>query len=81
MNELRNGYYKSNVGAIFCYKEDILHCEDGPALITQDGSRFWFLDGIEYTEEEFNHWLSKKELNKKLQYTLTEKEPIKKIKI
>lgn len=81
MNELRNGYYKSNVGAIFCYKEDILHCDDGPALITQDGSRFWFLDGVELTEEEFNHWLSKKELNETLHKKLKEKDSIKKLKI
>jgi hypothetical protein len=30
-----------------------LHREDGPACEYPDGSRCWYLGGVEYTEEEF----------------------------
>jgi hypothetical protein len=29
------------------------HREDGPAVECSDGSRYWFLNGVEYTEKEF----------------------------
>jgi hypothetical protein len=32
-----------------------LHREDGPAIIYADGDKFWYLEGIRYTEEEFNN--------------------------
>lgn len=43
------------------------HREDGPAVEVSDGTKEWFINGIEFTEEEFNHWLIKKALNDKLQ--------------
>jgi len=30
-----------------------LHHEDGPAIIWDDGSKFWYLNDIEYSFEEF----------------------------
>jgi hypothetical protein len=30
------------------------HREDGPAFEYADGDRYWYLNGEEYTEEEFN---------------------------
>ena len=32
-----------------------LHREDGPAIEFEDGTKAWFLNGVEYTEEEFNN--------------------------
>jgi len=31
------------------------HREDGPAIEWNDGYKRWFIDGKEYTEEEFNN--------------------------
>jgi len=30
-----------------------LHCENGPAILLEDGTKKWYLFGKEYTEEEF----------------------------
>jgi len=32
---------------------EVLHREDGPAVEFTDGTHYWFLNGIEYSEEEF----------------------------
>jgi hypothetical protein len=32
-----------------------LHREDGPAIEESDGEKRWYLEGIQYTEEEFNN--------------------------
>ena len=34
-------------------KNNILHREDGPAIEFKRGRKGWFLDGIEYTHEEY----------------------------
>ena len=31
-----------------------VHREDGPAVIYDDGSRYWYLNAVSYTEAEFN---------------------------
>lgn len=49
------------------------HREDGPACIESDGSKEWWIDDVQLTEEEFNQWLAKKELNEKLHTNLEEK--------
>jgi len=36
------------------YKDGLFHREDGPAEEWPDGTKFWYLDGIEIPEEEFN---------------------------
>ena len=52
------------------YKHDKRHREDGPAFKTTDNGnnmRYeWWLEGIQYTEEEFNVYLEKKKLKKSL---------------
>lgn len=50
---------------------DQRHREDGPAVIYGDGTKEWFLNNIELTQDEFNQWLAKKQLNEKLQATLS----------
>ena len=57
------------------------HREDGPAVEYANGDMEWYLKGIEYTEEQFNQWLAKKELNERLHQTLEEKPSLKKPKI
>lgn len=80
MSEVKNGKYEEN-GVITYYKNGLLHCEDGPAEEWNEGYMYWYLNGVEYTEEEFNQWLIKKELNEKLQSTLKLKPKEKKKKI
>ena len=41
-------------GAKYWYTNDKLHRVDGPAVEFADGTKLWYLDGIKYTEEEFN---------------------------
>ena len=40
------------------YLNDELHREDGPAIEDADGYKAWYLNGVEYTEEEFNRKMS-----------------------
>ena len=40
-------------GDKFWYQNDKLHRLDGPAIERVDGTKYWYLDGIPYTEEEF----------------------------
>ena len=58
----------------------VKHREDGPAEIWMDVKRWW-INGIEYTKEDFNQWLEKKNLNSKLQSELTGKPEYKRRKI
>lgn len=58
-----------------------LHRENGPAITLSNGNQYWYLFGNQYTEEEFNQWKIKKELNEKLNSTLTPKSIIEKRKI
>jgi hypothetical protein len=34
-------------------ENDQLHREDGPAIEYSDGFKYWYLDGLKLTEEEF----------------------------
>jgi hypothetical protein len=49
-----------------------LHREDGPAVIYHNGIEYWFLNNVEYTEEDFwkelfkRGFISEKELFLKL---------------
>ena len=63
------------------YKDGKLHREDGPAIEYPDGDKEWWLSGVKYTEVEFNHWLSKKNLNEQLTKQLEVKPNEKKVKI
>lgn len=42
------------------YKCNVLHCEDGPAIKYNDGGCWWFIDGTEYT---FDEWCEKLNLS------------------
>ena len=53
--------------------KDQLHREDGPAIEDASGLKRWYLRGIEYTEEQFIHFLAKKILNDQLHITLGKK--------
>ena len=79
--ELKNGRYIEEFGTVRWYQNDVLHREDGPACMYHDGTKRWWLGGVKYTEEEFNHWLSKKQLNERLTEQLEEKPTGKKVKI
>ena len=35
------------------YLNDQRHREDGPAIECQDGSKFWYIEGKEISEQEF----------------------------
>ena len=50
--EYRNNHNKSpHIGE--------LHREDGPAVIYPDGTKKWYLNGVELTENEFNKKMNK----------------------
>jgi len=42
------------------YFNDKLHCEHGPAVECADGTKFWLLNGVEYTEAEWRKQLKAK---------------------
>jgi hypothetical protein len=48
----------ANGDKFWCLK-DKLHREDGPAYEGADGSKFWYLNGEEVTEEEHKRRTSK----------------------
>jgi len=42
-----------------CYKLDNkLHRTDGPAIEFKDGSKFWFINHRQYSEQEFNDYIT-----------------------
>ena len=71
----------SSNGSITHWKNGSEHREDGPAVEYTNGGKEWFINGVQYTEEEFNRWLEKYQLNKKLQHTLEVKPLGNKLKI
>ena len=68
-------------GSCEWFVHGLRHREDGPACIESDGSKEWWIDDVQLTEEQFNQWLAKKQLNEKLQSSLSEKSEQKKNKI
>lgn len=63
------------------YCNDKLHHEEGPAIEWADGKKEWYLNGKKIEEEEFNHWLMKKNLNQKLHSNFAQKQKEKRGKI
>lgn len=63
------------------YKYGKLHKEDGPAVIYRGGESEWYINDVNYSEGEFNHWLEKRQLNERLHIGLDEKPRYKKSKI
>ena len=51
---MRNGMYKDSVGVCRWFQNDQRHREDGPAVVWPDGLCAWYLNGKDYTEEEYN---------------------------
>jgi hypothetical protein len=46
-------YVSPNGTVSFSYRGN-LHNEGGPAVIKEDGTRYWFINGIEFSEDEYN---------------------------
>lgn len=46
------------------------HCESGPAVVWGTGYKEWWLYGSKVSEDDFNQWLDKKNLNEKLNAVL-----------
>ena len=46
-------------GSKFWYLNDEYHREDGPAIEDSDGSKEWWLNGVEVSEEEHKRRTSK----------------------
>lgn len=66
------------------YINGMRHREDGPAVEYEIGSEYdneWWINGIQFTEQEFIQWKEKKKLNEKLHFTLEERPVHKKCKI
>ena len=67
-------------GTTFWYLYGELHREDGPAVERSDGTKKWYLNDEELTEEEYNNKMKPTSCNGKLvtidgkQYKLTEVE-------
>jgi len=41
-------------GSKYWYRNDKLHRDNGPAIEWSSGHKEWWINGIKYTEEEFN---------------------------
>lgn len=69
------------------YKHGKRHRLDGPALETTDETEVcmkheWWIEGIQYSEDEFKHEIAKKKLNTSLDIELIENtQQIKKLKL
>ena len=55
------------------YRNGLLHREDGPAILLEGVPHQWWVDGRQYTEKEYGHFLEKKALKEKLESNLGEK--------
>jgi hypothetical protein len=51
---MKNGKITYPDGSQEWYKDGKVHREDGPAVIETDGYQYWYLNGREYTKEEFD---------------------------
>ena len=38
-------------GIILCKRGDLLHCEDGPAVVFKNGTKKWFINGKKHRED------------------------------
>jgi hypothetical protein len=64
---------KDQYGSKHWHINGILHREDGPALILDNGARFWYINGDEYSEAEFDKIMKKtKPISRKTNTTPTE---------
>lgn len=49
----KNGWITDEDGNKSHYKNNVLHRDDGPAVIYSDGDMEWCINGTEYTFEEY----------------------------
>lgn len=42
---MRQGYQVDNIGNEYWYDNDLLHREDGPAMICDSGTEYWYMHG------------------------------------
>ena len=68
-------------GRKFWIVHGIRHREDGPACEYPDGSKEWYVNGKNLTQEEYNHWLEKKNLKDKLEEKFPDKLKQKRMKL
>lgn len=47
---MKNGVYEER-GIITCYKNDIIHSEDGPAIYMSNGHQEWLINGLNHRED------------------------------
>lgn len=45
-------------GTKLWYRLDKLHREDGPAIITKNGDKWWYINGRKLTEKQFNNYFN-----------------------
>ena len=57
------------------FKDGSLHNENGPAIIRQNGTKFWYLNGKHITEKEFKTMAAKKDVADKEGYKLLKYSP------
>jgi hypothetical protein len=61
----RQGFIENELGTKrYLNSSGELHNENGPALIYSNGNGFWFLNGEEHTEEEFDIEMNIRRVNK-----------------
>ena len=48
------------------YKDGVVHREDGPACEWDDGDKWWWLNGQEYSEQDYKIAMRKSKLKKVL---------------
>ncbi len=55
------------------YRFGVLHREDGPAVLLEGKPHEWWVQGRQYSKEEYGYFLEKKALKEKLESNLGEK--------
>ena len=59
---MNDGLYIDTYGTKHWYLNDKLHRTDGPAVEYSDGDKFWFINDVELSEEEYLQRTRKKKL-------------------
>lgn len=73
-------FFLANGGQAW-FQHGLEHREDGPAVEYADGTNEWWIYGVQHTQEQFQQWRTKKQLNDKLSSTLEPRHTEKKKKI
>jgi len=61
-----DGVYYNHAKYILYWKGYLIHREDGPAIEGTDGFKEWWLNGIEYLEQEYLKIINLKKKNRTL---------------